>query len=137
MSDFDLDYTYEPVEIGNFYSLEKDATDYEDMVNLNKAIYDARVALIEVTNKINHLEYIESVTKAEYDKKLRNEILKADAKTATERKIKAEIACEDLFDRQFLAGKSKDMYKRIADTLRIELQALQVLSNNVRQQLRG
>jgi len=120
----------------DFYAISENHIDYEDMESINKSIYNARMSLFKITNIINQLERKEALAKNTYDKAMRKEILLSDKKTASDRKIHAEIKCEHLEEDYFYTGQAKKEYERLAHTLRTELQALTVVSNNVRQQMR-
>lgn len=132
----DLDPRKEPVNCNDFYFLSDNVADYEELKGISKSIYHARKALFDVTNMLNEAEHKESIAKNTYDKKFRREMIKADGKTANDRKVRAEMACEDEWDEYYYSSMTKKELERVSQMLRAELQTLQVISNNVRQQMR-
>ncbi len=118
------------------YDFEDEIGDYESLEKLNHTINQARLALFKTTESINKYERLERVAKLEYERAHRRELLKSTAKTADERRARADLMCEDLENEWLLQSQVKDELIRFSHTLRLELQTLQALGNNIRQQIR-
>ncbi len=118
------------------YDFETEIVDYESLEDLNRTINAARLALFKTTESINKYERLEKDAKLHYDRAHRREILKSTAKTADERRARADLMCEDLENEFILQAQIKDELVRLSHALRIELQTLQALGNNLRQQIR-
>lgn len=118
------------------YDYESEINDYESIEDLNSTINQARLALFKTTETISKYEQLERLAKVEYERAHRRELLKSTAKTAEERRARADLMCEDLENELLLQSQIKDELIRFSHTLRLELQTLQTLGNNIRQQLR-
>lgn len=122
------------MKLSKYY--EPEFVDFEDLKDLGEAINAARKALYNITLDLSESERKYRSAEYKYSVAMRRSISSSDLKTATDKKIEAEIENEDL---ELVMLKSKIMYdqlKRAADLLRSELQTLQTISNNVRQQLK-
>jgi len=118
------------------YDFETEIVDYESLEDLNRTINQARLALFKTTESINKYERLEREAKLNYDRAHRRELLKSTAKTADERRARSDLMCEDLENDWLLQSQIKDELVRFSHTLRLELQTLQALGNNLRQQIR-
>lgn len=118
------------------YDHSKQIADYEDLHQLGMAITAARVALFSVTQKINVYERKEKEAKIKYDRAYRRAYLKSIEKTEAMKKMRAELACEELENDYIFAEQLKSELNRMAYSLRIELQTLQAIGNNLRQQMK-
>lgn len=116
------------------YSLAE--TDYEDLNKLNEHVAHARVALFKVTEKINIAERKARVARLEYERAFNRQYLRSTAKTASDKKIFASIQCEELENTCVYFEQIEKELSRIASTLRMELQTLQGVGNNLRQQMK-
>ena len=118
------------------YDHEQQIVDYETLEDLNRAINQARLALFKTTESINNYERKEKAAKLNYERHHRREMLKSIAKTADARRARADIMCEELENEWLLQSQIKEELIRFSHTLRLELQTLQALGNNLRQQIR-
>jgi len=118
------------------YDYEKEILDYEELEDLNRTINQARLALFKTTDSISRYEREEREAKLNYERAHRRELLRSTAKTADERRARADLMCEDLENEWIVKSQIKDELIRLSHTLRLELQALQGLGNNLRQQLK-
>lgn len=118
------------------YDFENEITDYESLEDLNRTINQARIALFKTTESINKYDRAESEAKLAYDRAWRREFLKSTAKTETEKRNRASLMCEDLENDWLMQHQIKEELIRLSHTLRLELQTLQALGNNIRQQMK-
>lgn len=119
-----------------FYDYETNIFDYEHLDDLNMAIKNARLALFEITDKINEAERKEKHCKVKYEREHRRAYLKATQKTEKDRKAYADLQCEDLEDNAIVYEQVRIDLIRISNSIRLELQTLQALGNNIRQQMK-
>lgn len=120
----------------HFYDYETQIFDYEHLEDLNKAIKNARLALFEITDKINDAERKEKTCKVEYERAHRRAYLKATQKTEKDRRSYADLQCEHLEDNAIVYEQVRLDLVRISNSIRLELQTLQALGNNIRQQIK-
>lgn len=140
----ELDLSREGIQLPAFkswkskdvYDYENEINDYESIEDLNRTINQARMALFKTAETINKYERAERLAKTEYDRAHRRELLRSTAKTVDERRARADLMCEDLENDWLLQSQIKDELVRLSHALRMELQTLQALGNNIRQQMR-
>lgn len=118
------------------YDYTKQITDYEDLQQLSGAINAARVALFRVTEQINKYERKEKEAKLRYERAYRRAYLESVEKTEAQKKMRAELACENLENDYIVAEQLKNELSRMSYSLRLELQTLQAVGNNLRQQMK-
>lgn len=123
-------------DTSTFYDYEHQIADYEQLEELNKATTAARVALFKITDKINEVERLEKAAKIKYERKHRREYMKAHQKTEAGRKAYADLQCEELENNAIVYEQVKQELVRTSNSLRLELQTLQALGNNLRMQLK-
>lgn len=140
----DLDLTRASIKLPKFkawdstriYDYENEILDYESLEDLNRTINQARIALFKTTDSISRYEREEREAKLQYERAHRRELLRSTAKTADERRARADLMCEDLENDWLIKAQIKDELVRLSHTIRQELQALQGLGNNLRQQIK-
>lgn len=120
----------------HFYDYENQVFDYEHLNDLNGAIKNARLALFEITDKINDAERKEKTCKVKYERAHRRAYIAANQKTDSARKAHADLQCEDLEDNAIVYEQVRLDLVRISNSIRLELQTLQALGNNIRQQIK-
>ena len=134
-SDFDL-----PVltqwSAKQIYDYSAQISDYEDLVQLGHSITAARVALFKITEKINEYERKEKEARIKYERAYRRAYLESIEKTETLKRHRAELSCEGLENDVVGAEQLKNELIRMSHSLRIELQTLQTVGNNMRQQMK-
>lgn len=118
------------------YDFEKEIVDYESLDELNRTINQARLALFKITESINKYERLEKTAKLSYERAHRREFLKSTAKTQDERRARADLMCEDLENDWVMQQQIREELIRLSHTVRLELQTLQGLGNNIRQQMK-
>lgn len=123
-----------PIE--KIYDYTNQIIDYHSLEELNGAINAARLALFKATKAINKYEREEKTAKLEYERAFRREFIRSVEKTSEGRRQRAELACEDLENKWLVAEQVKKEFERVSYSLRLELQTLQGISNNYRQQMR-
>lgn len=123
-------------KINQIYEYDSQVNDYESMEELSKSISKARTALFRLNDKINEYERKERVAKLEYERKYRREYLKSTEKTETAKRTRAELKCEELENEWIKNEQLTKELNRMAFAVRTELQTLQTIANNLRQQLK-
>jgi len=119
-----------------YYDYDNQVTDYESLEELNSSIQQARLALFRVMDDINTFERHEKRAKAKYARQHRREYMSASGKTEALRKAQADLRCENLENDAFIYEQARLELTRLSNTLRLELQTLQTLGNNLRQQMK-
>lgn len=118
------------------YDYVEHIVDYDDLEKLGNAINKARLGLFIVTDKINEFDRKMLLAKTEYEREYRRRYLTSNAKTEMQRKIRAELMCEDLENNLLTFTQAKAELTRQANLLRVELETLNTISNNIRQQMK-
>lgn len=119
-----------------FYDYTNIVSDYESIEELNSAINSARTALFEINDKINSAERNERIAKTKYDREHRRAYLSSNEKTESARKARADLLCEELENDAIVFEQVRGELVRMSNAIRLELQTLQALGNNIRQQLK-
>lgn len=122
------------INVSKIYAYEE-FVDFEDMEAVNKALFSAKSALFTVTDKINSFENKLTRAKTAYNREWRRRYLSSTGKTDTARKMEADLYCENLEDDVIVYEQIREDLKRLSNILRIELQSLQTISSNLRQQI--
>lgn len=121
---------------GRFYDYENQIADYSSLEELNDSIKEARIALFKVNETINQYERKAEEAKVRYGREWRREYMKAADKTDAGKKARADLMCERHEDDMIVNNQVKTELVRLSNSLRLELQTLQSLGNNLRQQLK-
>ena len=116
------------------YDYFSNILDYETFDELSNAINSARLALFDATDKLNTVDRKSRIAKTEYERRWRRAYLSSNEKTDFAKRTYADI-CVRMRMTTWLKQVVKEM-GRICNVLRLELQTLQTVSNNLRQQLR-
>lgn len=136
-SDTPLDFTIpdiKSVTFKKFYDYEA-FSDFDDMLSVNKAIFYAKKGLFQVNAYLAHYEAKVNKAKTIYNRQWRREYLKSNQKTDTARKVNADMQCEELEDDVIVYEQLREDFKKLSYNLKIELQTLQTISSNIRQQM--
>lgn len=126
-------YKWNVKDIYNFPDL---ILDYDNLDDLEKAINKARTALFVITDKLNEYERQERQAKTKYDRQYRREYLSSSEKTETAKRARAELKCEELENEWQTFSQLNAELIRLSHAMRLELQTLQAIGNNLRQQLK-
>lgn len=118
------------------YAYNDIIADYESIEELNSAINKARKALFEINDKINGAERQERIAKTKYEREHRRAYLGSNEKTEAARKARADLLCEELENDTIIYEQVRGELVRMSNAIRLELQTLQSLGNNIRQQLK-
>jgi hypothetical protein len=118
------------------YDYVNQISDYESLEKLAIATNAARLALFKVNEQINKFERNEKAAKVQYDREFRRAYIGSMEKTDNMKRMRAALACEDLENLHLYATQVKEELVRMSFTLRTELQTLQSIGNNMRQQLK-
>lgn len=122
--------------VSKVYNYNEQLVDYHSLETLDVSIRAARKALFVLTDKINEYERKEKAAKIAYDRKYRREYLGSVEKTETAKRARAELKCEELENEWLTMEQLKNELVRLSFSMRTELQTLQTISNNLRQQLK-
>jgi hypothetical protein len=128
--------TFKKWSQSTYYDYQSQVVDYESLDHLNTAITAARLALFKVADMINNYERLERESKLNYERQYRRAYLASTEKTDTAKKARAELACEDLENEWLMNEQVRIELVRMSNGLRIDLQTLSAIGNNLRQQLK-
>ena len=112
------------------------AQDYSSFEKLDVAMSAARRGLFKLTDQINKYEREALAAKKLYDRTVRREYLASVGKTDSERKTRAELKCEALENEWLVKDQLKEELVRASYTLKKEIDTLQVIAHNLRQQMK-
>lgn len=118
------------------YDYDSQVADYSSLEELGEAISKARRALFVLTDKINEYEREEKTSKLKYDREFRREFIKSSEKTDSAKRVRAALKCEGLENEWMKYEQLKTELTRMSNSIRLELQTLQTIANNLRQQLK-
>lgn len=119
-----------------FYDYESEIFDYEKLEELNKSTNSARLGLFQITDKINTIERHEKAARLAYERSHRRAYMRSSQKTEAARKAHADLQCEQLEDKYVVLEQVKQELLRNSHAIRKELEVLQAIGNNLRQQLK-
>jgi hypothetical protein len=122
--------------ISQIYDYNSSIIDYNTLNELDTTVNKARKALFLLTEKINEYERKEKAAKVRYDRAFRRALLSSSEKTESMKRARAELVCEDLENEWLTFDQLKSELNRTSFTMRLELQTLQAIGNNLRQQLK-
>ena len=110
-----------------------DSTQIED---LNKSLIEIVLKLREVSKKLNSYSRKKVEKETIYKHKFRNALLSVEAKTETQRKLLAELECEqEEIEIIYLDEVIKEL-TRYSFSLKNELETLKILGNNIRLEMK-
>lgn len=120
-----------------------DAVDYsgsfwdnQDMINLNATLIHTALNLKKVNQEITKYERQKVKIEIAYKRKYRSILLSSSAKTEGQKKLMAELECqEEEWRLAYLDEVIKEL-NRISLTLRQDLDTLKTLGHNLRQEMR-
>lgn len=118
------------------YDYANQITDYQSLKELGESINAARIALFKVTDQINRYERLERKARINYERSFRREFLASTERTDSLRKNRAALICEELENNFLEYEQMKNELLRLSAALRLELQTMQTVGNNMRQQLK-
>lgn len=118
------------------YNYETHVSSYDDFDKLDKALTAARRALFIITDKINEYDRKAAEAKLKYNRQYQREYLSSTEKTSEGRRFRAAIKCEGLENRWLQYEQLKEELTRSSFTMKSELNTLQTIAHNLRQQLK-
>lgn len=122
--------------VSDLYAFEEQIVDYETLEELGTSINAARISLFKITDQINKYERLEKEAKTKYDRTWRREYVTSVEKTDALKRAHADISCEDIENNYIEYEQVKKELERLSYSLRLELQTLQTLGHNLRQQMK-
>ena len=127
--------TIEVFRVKKFYD-HANSIDFEDLEEINHAIYRAKEGLIKADESLS--EYSARLKKAStaYDRAWTRKYLASVEKTDKARQSYASIQCEEIENEKLAMEAMVESLKRMNNLLRKELDILTTLSNNFRQQMK-
>lgn len=123
-------------DVSDDYDYTAFVDDYTSLQELGASIAQARMALFTWTEKINNAERMERDARTQYERAFRRAYLLSTEKTETAKKERAALVCEDLENEWIMYDQLKKEFERASAAIRTELQTLQSIGNNLRQQMR-
>lgn len=124
-------------EFEGVYDYKNFIHDYGDLEKVDQATTKARKALFILTAAMNEASRKVSLFKAKRDRTWKRAYIVSDQKTDTLKKMWADLEVEDIDDELLVQEQYLSELNRESNALRLELQALQAIGNNIRQQVRG
>lgn len=118
------------------YNFSDQTVDFSTLDEYNAALAEARTAMFKLNERINDYERKERLAKVKYDRAYRRAYLSSSEKTESAKRSRAELKCEHLENDLVILEQLNKELQRTAYVLRQELQALQTVGNNLRQQLK-
>lgn len=109
--------------------------DYRDLDNLNQALIKTAISTSEINKKLSKYERAEAKYEIEYKRKYRYELTNSNLATESKNKLNAEIKCEDLEMKILYCKQIIGELKRISNSLRMHLEIIETLGNNVRKEM--
>lgn len=110
--------------------------DSEDMDNLNKTLINTGLALKRINNELQENERIRLQKELEYKQKFRREMQSASGRTEAQKKIVAEINCEELETELVYYDQLTKELTKLSNSLRIDLDILKTIGFNLRQEMK-
>lgn len=127
---------FKKVSVQKLYNYVEQITDYGTLQELSNSINAARMALFKVTEQINHYERLEKESKLQYERAHRRTFMSSTEKTEAMKRARADLMNEELENQYIVNEQIKNELVRLSYSLRLELQTLQGVSNNLRQQMK-
>lgn len=127
---------FKDVSTSRYYDIDT-IVDYADLEKLNAATRAARIALFNVTEDTNRFDRAYHRAKVEYERAYRREFLNSNEKTDAAKRMRADLKCEELENNVVVMEQARGELNRLSNSIRLELQTLQALGNNLRQQIKG
>lgn len=120
----------------NKYNYEDTFLDKEDIESINKALIEAGFAIKNFNKKMSIIEKERGRVKARYNNK-RRELLANDTTSVseTQKKLIADIECEDLEYELAKLNIAMEELKRLSFSVRTEIDILQTLGHNLRREM--
>jgi len=94
------------------------------------------MGLFRVTDTINYYDREERRLKVIYDRAWRRAYIESNGRTDKERQYRADMVCESMEDDWIVASQLKAELIKVSQTIRMELETLQSIGNNLRQQMK-
>lgn len=143
MSDEEMDIpddvdipSFKAFSIDEIYDYMVAENDYASLEDLNANIANARISLFKVAENMNIADRKSREARVAYERALNREYLKSSGRTAADRKAYASIKCEHLENQCLYYEQAERELGRFMAALRLELQTLQSIGNNLRQQMK-
>lgn len=110
--------------------------DNEDISNYNSTLIKTGLNLKEINKQLNIFEKLRLQKEIEYKRKFRNELLNATARTESQKRILAEIECEDIESELAYYDSIVKELNRLSLALRTDLDILKTIGFNLRQEMK-
>lgn len=124
------------LNLSKVYDYVSQVVDYEDLEQLGSAINAARLALFQLNDKLNEAERLHKEAEIAYEREWRRQYLNCHEKTEKAKTCYCDIMCENLENDVIATDHVVKQLTRATSILRAELQTLQAVGNNIRQQLK-
>ena len=137
--DNDLDFSmpsFKKWDVSKFYDYKNEILHYEDFQKLEESVKAARLANFKITKALISYSTKEEEAKVKYKRAWSRAYLNSNEKTDSAKKARADLACERLENDVLVNSRVRADLAKLSDTLKMELQMLQSIGNNLRQQLK-
>jgi len=124
------------VNAASLYDFSNNISDYSSLEELSEAITQARISLFKITENINKYERLERKARVAYERAYRRTLLMSVEKTELMKRARADLMNEGLENEVIVNEQVKNELVRMSHAVRLELQTLQSVSNNMRQQMK-
>ena len=108
---------------------------YTDLDVLNDSLIRVASGMNELNKKLSIYEKSQAHYEIEYKRKYRKIMMESDLPTDSQKKLYAEVQCEDLEMKILYSKQIIGKLKRNSNTFRISLDVLQTIGNNVRKEM--
>lgn len=110
--------------------------DQEDMTNLNDSLIKTGLNIKKINSEMEKYDRLRTAKELEYKRKFRREFQEAQGTNATQKKIIAEINCEELESELRYYENVVNELTRMSAVLRTDLDILKTIGFNLRQELK-
>ena len=108
---------------------------YTDLDVLNDSLIRVASGMNELNKKLSIYEKSQAHYEIEYKRKYRKIMMESDLPTDSQKKLYAEVQCEDLEMKILYSKQIIGELKRNSNTFRLSLDVLQTIGNNVRKEM--
>lgn len=108
---------------------------HDDLTTLNKALVQLSKDLNKINEAIKKTEDYATRLDMQYKHNFRDLVIHSEYKTDSQKKMYAEIACEELEYQLVYYKMLLGQQKRYANTVRLQLDIIQTIGNNVRKEM--
>lgn len=120
-----------------YYNYNDNIKDYSNFESLDKAINEARKSMFHINELLNKSEREAKNADLEYERNFRREFLSSNERTDGAKRARAALVCEKFENKKIMANQYKDELVKMSFLMKTEFQALQIMANNFRAEIRS